>query len=135
MSAYANPAPTITPSLRPPVEVKARSISVHLARMPGFQVRYVIVQAGEFLPLRGHFRRGAHWVAIRGAGAVDVAGEFRPLYEQQSVFVPPATVYGVHNKGKVDLHLVEIQTGEYLETDDAMEPAMIQKMGLSLPKN
>jgi len=49
---------------------------------------------------------------------VRIGNEERLICENESVFVPPATLHRLENPGKISLEIIEIQTGEYLEEDD-----------------
>ena len=44
--------------------------------------------------------------------------EVKMVTENQSVFIPLGAVHRMENPGKMDMHLVEVQTGSYLEEDD-----------------
>jgi mannose-1-phosphate guanylyltransferase len=38
--------------------------------------------------------------------------------ENQSIYLPPGCVHRLANPGKIDLELIEVQTGSYLGEDD-----------------
>ena len=38
--------------------------------------------------------------------------------ENQSVYIPLGAIHRLENPGKVELHLIEVQTGAYLGEDD-----------------
>ena len=40
------------------------------------------------------------------------------LVENQSTYIPVGTVHALENSGKIDLELIEIQSGAYLDEDD-----------------
>jgi mannose-6-phosphate isomerase-like protein (cupin superfamily) len=40
------------------------------------------------------------------------------LNENESTFIPPNTRHRLENPGKMDLELIEVQTGNYLGEDD-----------------
>jgi mannose-6-phosphate isomerase-like protein (cupin superfamily) len=40
------------------------------------------------------------------------------LVEDQSTYIPLGTIHRLENPGKVNLELIEIQTGSYLGEDD-----------------
>lgn len=83
-----------------------------------FQVKQIMVRPGGILSLQSHFHRAEHWVVVAGSAHVTVDGEKRLLTENQSVYVPLGSVHRLENPGKVDLYLIEVQSGTYLGEDD-----------------
>lgn len=83
-----------------------------------FQVKQIAVKPGARLSLQSHVHRAEHWVVVAGTARVTVDGEVRLLTENQSVYVPLGAVHRLENPGKVDLHLIEVQSGVYLGEDD-----------------
>ncbi|MBP7003122.1 mannose-1-phosphate guanylyltransferase/mannose-6-phosphate isomerase [Amaricoccus sp.] len=89
-----------------------------LARGPRFQVKRIMVHPGAALSLQSHVHRAEHWVVVEGAARVTLGSEVRLLGENQSAYVPPGATHRLENPGKVDLHLIEVQSGPYLGEDD-----------------
>ncbi|MFT4716331.1 MAG: mannose-1-phosphate guanylyltransferase/mannose-6-phosphate isomerase, partial [Paracoccaceae bacterium] len=58
------------------------------------------------------------WVAVSGSGRVTIDNKISDLYESQSIDIPIGVSHNIENHGKVDLHLIEVQTGAYLGEDD-----------------
>jgi mannose-1-phosphate guanylyltransferase len=83
-----------------------------------FQVKRLFVKPGKRLSLQKHFHRSEHWVVVRGTAEVQVGEETRTLRENESVYIPQGTVHRLANPGKIDLELIEVQTGSYLGEDD-----------------
>ena len=83
-----------------------------------FQVKRIMVHPGGALSLQSHVHRAEHWVVVEGAARVTVGDEVRLLGENQSVYIPLGAVHRLENPGKVDLHLIEVQSGPYLGEDD-----------------
>ncbi len=83
-----------------------------------FKVRHLVIQPGQSLGLQSHFHRSEHWLAVSGSGRVTIDGCSRDLFESQSVDIPIGARHRIENHGKVDLHLIEVQTGAYLGEDD-----------------
>jgi len=65
-----------------------------------------------------HYHRSEHWVVVRGTAKMRIGNEEKLVCENESVFVPPATLHRLENPGKIPLGIIEIQTGEYVEEDD-----------------
>lgn len=89
-----------------------------LALGPRFQVKNIMVKPGARLSLQSHVHRSEHWVVVEGTAVVTVDKEEKLLTENQSVYIPLGAVHRLDNPGKVDLHLIEVQTGAYLGEDD-----------------
>ena len=85
---------------------------------PRFQVKRIMVHPGGVLSLQSHVHRAEHWVVVEGAARVTVGDEVRLLGENQSVYIPLGAIHRMENPGKVDLHLIEVQSGPYLGEDD-----------------
>ena len=89
-----------------------------LALGPRFQVKRIMVHPGGRLSLQSHVHRAEHWVVVAGTARVPVGETARLLAENESVYVPLGAVHRLENPGRVDLHLIEVQTGAYLGEDD-----------------
>lgn len=90
-----------------------------------FQVKRIMVHPGGQLSLQSHVHRSEHWVVVQGAARVTNATSETPaaedihlLTENQSIYIPVGNVHRLENPGKVDLHLIEVQSGPYLGEDD-----------------
>ncbi len=55
---------------------------------------------------------------MRGAAEVTRDEETRMVHENQSIYLPMGSVHRLINPGKIDLELIEVQTGSYLGEDD-----------------
>jgi mannose-1-phosphate guanylyltransferase/mannose-6-phosphate isomerase len=85
---------------------------------PRFQVKRIVVKQGGRLSLQLHHHRAEHWVVVRGTARVTVGDEVKTLHENQSVYIPIGAKHRLENPGKIDLELIEVQTGSYLGEDD-----------------
>lgn len=83
-----------------------------------FQVKRICVQPGERLSLQKHHHRAEHWVVVRGTALVTCGDEEVLLTENQSTFIPLGVVHRLENPGKVELEIIEVQSGSYLGEDD-----------------
>lgn len=83
-----------------------------------FQVKQIMVKPGGQLSLQSHVHRSEHWVVVAGAATVTVDDNVQLLGENQSVYIPLGAVHRLENPGKVELHLIEVQSGAYLGEDD-----------------
>jgi mannose-1-phosphate guanylyltransferase / mannose-6-phosphate isomerase len=85
---------------------------------PRFQVKRIVVKQGGRLSLQLHHHRAEHWVVVRGTARVTVGDEVKTVHENESVYIPIGTRHRLENPGKIDLELIEVQTGSYLGEDD-----------------
>lgn len=89
-----------------------------LALGPRFQVKRIMVKPGAQLSLQSHHHRAEHWVVVEGTATVTVGEEQTLLTENQSVYIPLGAIHRLANPGKLDLHIIEVQSGPYLGEDD-----------------
>lgn len=83
-----------------------------------FQVKRIVVKPGAALSLQSHFHRSEHWIVVQGTARVTVDGTQKLVAENQSVYIPLGAVHRMENPGKLDMVLIEVQTGSYLGEDD-----------------
>lgn len=94
-----------------------------LARGPRFQVKRIVVKPGAALSLQSHHHRAEHWIVVEGTARVTIGEEIQLVTENQSVYVPLGAVHRLENPGKVEVVLIEVQTGSYLGEDDILRHA------------
>jgi mannose-1-phosphate guanylyltransferase / mannose-6-phosphate isomerase len=83
-----------------------------------FQVKRIVVKQGGRLSLQVHHHRAEHWIVVRGTARVTIGDQVKLLYENESIYVPSGARHRLENPGKIDLELIEVQTGSYLGEDD-----------------
>ncbi|MBE7731992.1 mannose-1-phosphate guanylyltransferase/mannose-6-phosphate isomerase [Devosia faecipullorum] len=83
-----------------------------------FQVKRLFVKPGKKLSLQKHHHRAEHWIVVRGTAEVTVDGIVTTLTENQSIYLPLGCVHRLANPGKIQLELIEVQTGSYFGEDD-----------------
>lgn len=83
-----------------------------------FQVKRIVVKPGAALSLQSHHHRAEHWIVVEGTAKVTVDETVKLVTENQSVYIPLGAVHRMENPGKVDMVLIEVQTGTYLGEDD-----------------
>jgi len=81
-------------------------------------VKRIHVTPNSSLSLQSHVHRSEHWVVVSGTAMVTIGEEEKLVRENQSVYIPLGEKHRLKNPGKVDLQIVEIQTGAYLGEDD-----------------
>ena len=85
---------------------------------PRYQVKRITVKPGAKLSVQMHHHRAEHWVVVSGTAKVTNNGETFLLSENESTYIPVGAVHSLENPGKVDLELIEVQSGSYLGEDD-----------------
>ena len=83
-----------------------------------FQVKRITVKPGAKLSVQMHHHRAEHWIVVSGTAKVHLDGTEQYLTENESVYIPISAVHALENPGKVDLELIEVQSGSYLGEDD-----------------
>ena len=83
-----------------------------------FQVKRIKVKPGAKLSIQMHHHRAEHWVVVAGTAKVTIDDKTQLVTENQSVYIPIGAVHSLENPGKMDLHLIEVQSGAYLGEDD-----------------
>ncbi|MCA3649125.1 MAG: mannose-1-phosphate guanylyltransferase/mannose-6-phosphate isomerase [Methylobacterium sp.] len=82
------------------------------------QVKRIVVYPGGKLSLQKHFHRSEHWVVVRGTARVTIGDKTEDLIENQSAYIPSGVVHRLENPGRIDVEIIEVQTGSYLGEDD-----------------
>lgn len=83
-----------------------------------FQVKRITVKPGAKLSVQMHHHRAEHWIVVSGTAKVTNGDQTILLTENQSTYIPIGTVHALENPGKVELELIEVQSGSYLGEDD-----------------
>jgi mannose-1-phosphate guanylyltransferase/mannose-6-phosphate isomerase len=82
------------------------------------QVKRIVVKPGHKLSLQKHFHRAEHWIVVRGVAEVTRDADTIMVHENESIYLPIGSIHRLLNPGKIDLELIEVQTGSYLGEDD-----------------
>ncbi|TDV69844.1 mannose-1-phosphate guanylyltransferase/mannose-6-phosphate isomerase [Pseudomonas sp. LP_7_YM] len=83
-----------------------------------FQVKRISVKPGASLSLQMHHHRAEHWIVVSGTAQVTCDENVFLLTENQSTYIPIASVHRLRNPGKIPLEIIEVQSGSYLGEDD-----------------
>ncbi|SBT07173.1 mannose-1-phosphate guanyltransferase [Candidatus Accumulibacter aalborgensis] len=89
-----------------------------LAHGPRYQVKRILVKPGASLSLQKHHHRAEHWVVVKGTALIVRGEQSLLLSENESTYIPLGVVHRLENPGKIDLEIVEVQSGSYLGEDD-----------------
>lgn len=83
-----------------------------------FQVKRIVVKPGGRLSLQMHHHRAEHWIVVSGTAQVTKGESTFLLSENESTFIPLGITHRLENPGRVDLEMIEVQSGSYLGEDD-----------------
>ncbi len=83
-----------------------------------YQVKRIVVKPGASLSLQKHYHRAEHWVVVKGIAEVTRGNELVLVHENESIYLPMGVIHRMANPGKINLELIEVQTGSYLGEDD-----------------
>lgn len=89
-----------------------------LAQGAGYQVKRIIVKAGQKLSVQMHHHRAEHWVVVSGTARVYLDHESFLLSKNESTYIRLGQVHALENPGKITLEIIEVQSGDYLGEDD-----------------
>lgn len=82
------------------------------------KVKRLTVKPGGILSLQKHSRRSEHWTVVHGTAKVRVGDREFLLERNQSTYIPTETVHRLENHTEQDIHLIEVQCGDYFGEDD-----------------
>ena len=83
-----------------------------------FQVKRIVVKPGGTLSLQMHHHRAEHWIVVSGTAKVTKGTETFLVTENESTYIPLGTTHRLENPGRVELEMIEVQSGSYLGEDD-----------------
>jgi mannose-1-phosphate guanylyltransferase / mannose-6-phosphate isomerase len=85
---------------------------------PGFKIKRIVVKPNASLSLQMHYHRSEHWVVVSGTAKVVNGDQEMLVRTNESTFIPAGHRHRLENPGKLDLVMIEVQSGGYLGEDD-----------------
>jgi mannose-1-phosphate guanylyltransferase/mannose-6-phosphate isomerase len=82
------------------------------------KVKRLTVKPGHVLSLQLHNRRSEHWTVVDGTAKVRIGEREFLLQANESAYIPMNTVHRLENPTAQDIHLIEVQCGDYFGEDD-----------------
>ncbi|MBS0571364.1 MAG: mannose-1-phosphate guanylyltransferase/mannose-6-phosphate isomerase [Proteobacteria bacterium] len=82
------------------------------------KVKRLTVKPGGILSLQKHHRRSEHWTVVDGTARVRIGDREFLLQRNESTFIPMDTLHRLENPTDKDIHLIEVQCGDYFGEDD-----------------
>lgn len=89
-----------------------------LAEGKGFKVKQIVVKAQQQLSLQSHQHRAEHWIVVAGQATVTCDQQEFLVRVNQSTYIPKGSKHRLANNHPEELHVIEIQSGDYLGEDD-----------------
>ena len=83
----------------------------------GYQVKRLLVRAGNRISLQRHQHRSEHWVVVSGEGWLECEGSSIPAEVGTHLAIPKGAIHRAR-AGALDLLIVEVQQGSWLSEDD-----------------
>jgi len=83
-----------------------------------YKLKHIEVNPGASLSLQAHQHRSEHWVVVSGTATVTHGDQISTVAKNESAYIPIGEKHRLENRGKLPLHIVEVQVGEYLGEDD-----------------
>lgn len=85
---------------------------------PHYQVKHIMVKPHSRLSLQSHQQRAEHWVVVSGEAEVINGDQTITLKANQSTYIPQGSQHRLSNMTSIPLHVIEVQSGDYLGEDD-----------------
>ncbi len=89
-----------------------------LERGARFKIKRLVIHPGASISLQRHHNRSEHWIAVSGMAEVVRDDETYFVNTNESTYIKAGSKHRVGNPGKVELILIEVQSGDYLGEDD-----------------
>ncbi len=83
-----------------------------------YKIKRIVVNPGARLSFQMHYHRSEHWVVVSGTAKVRRGEEEYFVNPNESTYIPMETKHRLENPGRIQLQIIEVQNGEYLEEDD-----------------
>jgi mannose-1-phosphate guanylyltransferase/mannose-6-phosphate isomerase len=84
----------------------------------GFKIKRIVVRPGGSLSLQMHHHRSEHWIVVGGMARVVNGDQEMFVGVNESTYIPAGHRHRLSNPGLLDLMMIEVQSGDYLEEDD-----------------
>ena len=83
-----------------------------------FKVRRVVVYPQGQQSMMMHHHRAEHWIIVKGTAEIIIGDRPQIVAENESVYIPLGHPHRLRNPGLIDLEIIEVQTGSYLNEHD-----------------
>jgi len=83
-----------------------------------YKIKRIVVKQGAALSLQMHHHRSEHWIVVSGTARVVNGDRDLLVATNESTYIPAGHKHRLENPGKMDLVMIEVQSGAYLREDD-----------------
>jgi len=83
----------------------------------GYQVKRLLIRAGNRISLQRHQHRSEHWIVVAGEGSLECEGKAIPAQAGTCLAIPLGAIHRA-SASDADLLIVEVQRGDWLSEDD-----------------
>lgn len=83
----------------------------------GYQVKRLLIRAGNRISLQRHRHRSEHWIVVAGEGSLECEGKAIPAQAGTCLAIPLGASHRA-SASDADLLIVEVQRGDWLSEDD-----------------
>ncbi|MDR1534856.1 MAG: mannose-1-phosphate guanylyltransferase/mannose-6-phosphate isomerase [Planctomycetota bacterium] len=83
-----------------------------------FKTKRLVLKPGAKISLQAHHHRSEHWVVVNGMAEVTRGEQVFFVNSNESTYIKAGVRHRVANPGKIELVLIEVQSGDYLGEDD-----------------
>ncbi|HEX5487415.1 MAG TPA: cupin domain-containing protein, partial [Limnobacter sp.] len=84
----------------------------------GYKIKRIEVKPNASLSLQMHHHRSEHWIVVEGTAEVTNGEAVFLVRKNESTYIPAGNRHRLVNPGKMNLVMIEVQSGDYLEEDD-----------------
>ncbi len=89
-----------------------------LASGANWKIKRLVIFPNSRISLQSHKYRDELWIVIKGTCKAIKGNSKVILKEKDYIFIPRNVKHRAENIGDVNLEIIEVQMGEYLEDDD-----------------
>ena len=82
------------------------------------QVKHLVLAPRAAISLQLHNHRSEHWVVVKGRARVTIDDAVQLLDPNETVHIPVRARHRLENPSDEELHVIEVQCGDYLGEDD-----------------
>ena len=89
-----------------------------IVKKNNYHLKELVILPGKKISLQKHSKRSELWTVLKGEALVNLEKKEIYLKKNESIYIPKGCIHRASNERKVNLEILEIQIGSYLEEDD-----------------
>ncbi len=83
-----------------------------------FKIKKLLITPGSSISLQLHYHRSEHWIVVSGMAKVTCDNAVYLVHTNESTYLKAGCKHRVSNPGKINLVIIEVQSGDYLGEND-----------------